>query len=275
MRTVKVSEPALAVISQCIIESYSPAFGVPGSTVRIVDGQLERKLYAEVDTVLREIGGKWNRKVKAHIFDQPPRVTEDRLDGVILSGEIAPLRKNGFFPTPRVLAATMATQLRVKQGQRILEPSAGAGSLVDAVLAVLGSPRIDTTIRVLELNMELAQNLANKYADQPTVFVNPVDCLTWYLDARVYAYDRIIMNPPFENRADAKHVLHAFSLLKPSGRLVAIMSASVTYRREGEYQQVRDLIETCGTVETLPPATFKESGTMVNTVLVVLDKPES
>jgi 16S rRNA G1207 methylase RsmC len=35
-------------------------------------------------------------------------------------------------------------------------------------------------------------------------------------------YDRILMNPPFANGADIKHILHAIELLKPGGRLVAI-----------------------------------------------------
>lgn len=270
MKTVTIAPEALAVLSACTVEQLGPT-----SVVKIVSGQLDRKLYTRVNDVLTEIGGKWNRAAKGHIFPTNEGQTRERLDGVILSGEIAPLRKNGFFPTPTILAATMATQARLKQGQRILEPSAGSGSLVDAILSTLGTPRIDTTIRVLEFNVELAQKLADKYNDQPTVFVNPTDFLAWRLDAGVYAYDRIIMNPPFENRADAKHVLHAYSLLKPGGRLVSIMASAVNFRRESEYQQVRELIEAHGTIEDLPAGTFKESGTMVGTVIVSIDKPEA
>ena len=40
-------------------------------------------------------------------------------------------------------------------------------------------------------------------------------------------YDRIIMNPPFSNRQDAEHVRHAYDLLKPNGRIVAIMGEGV------------------------------------------------
>jgi phospholipid N-methyltransferase len=267
LKTIQITSQALAVLSGCTVEQFGPA-----SLVRINEGTLDRKLYVEVNKVLEDIGGKWSRKDKAHLFPTNQGQTTERLDGVILSGEIAPLSKNGFFPTPRVLAATMAVDLRLANGQRILEPSAGSGSLVDAVLAKLDTPRIDTTIRVLELNVELAQKLADKYHDQPTVFVNPTDFLAWSLDGSEYAYDRIIMNPPFENRADAKHVLHAWSLLKDGGRMVAIMGAGVKFRREQEYQSVRALIEDHGTMEDLPEGSFKESGTMVNTVIVVMDK---
>lgn len=270
MKTVTIQPETLSVLSACTVEQF-----VLASIVKIVSGQLDRKLYTSVNDVLSELGGKWTRSANGHVFPTNEEQTRERLEGVILSGEIAPLRKNGFFPTPAVLAATMATQARLKNGQRILEPSAGSGSLVDAILATLGTPRIDTTIRVLEFNVELAQKLADKYADQPTVFVNPADFIAWRLDCDMYAYDRVIMNPPFENRADARHVLHAYSLLKPCGRLVSIMASAVRFRRESEYQAVRDLIEEVGSIEELPEGSFKSSGTLVNTVLVVLDKPKN
>ena len=41
-------------------------------------------------------------------------------------------------------------------------------------------------------------------------------------------YDRIIMNPP----CDAEHVQHAYSLLKPGGRLVTIMGEGVFYGQD-------------------------------------------
>ena len=42
-------------------------------------------------------------------------------------------------------------------------------------------------------------------------------------------YDRIIMNPPFSNRQDAEHVRHAYELLRPNGRIVAIMGEGVFF----------------------------------------------
>ena len=35
-------------------------------------------------------------------------------------------------------------------------------------------------------------------------------------------FDRIVMNPPFTNGDDIKHIMHALKMLKPGGRLVAI-----------------------------------------------------
>jgi 16S rRNA G1207 methylase RsmC len=35
-------------------------------------------------------------------------------------------------------------------------------------------------------------------------------------------FDRIIMNPPFENAIDIKHIKHALTMLNPGGRIVAL-----------------------------------------------------
>jgi hypothetical protein len=87
-------------------------------------------------------------------------------------------------------------------------------------------------------------------------------------------FDRILMNPPFSRQADVDHVLHAHSLLAPAGRLVAIMSAGVTFRCNGKTEALRSLIEKHGAIESLPEHAFRESGTDVRTVLVTIDKPE-
>jgi len=89
-------------------------------------------------------------------------------------------------------------------------------------------------------------------------------------------YDRIVMNPPFEKGQDVKHVLHAYSLLKPGGRVVAIMGAGVSFRQDKLYRDFRQTLRALGgTMEKLPPGSFKASGTGVNAVVVTLDKPEA
>lgn len=80
-------------------------------------------------------------------------------------------------------------------------------------------------------------------------------------------FDYVLMNPPFKNGEDIRHIEHARKFLKPGGRLVAICA-------NGPRQQER--LQTIATHwEELPAGTFKEAGTMVNTALVVIDGPES
>ncbi len=92
-------------------------------------------------------------------------------------------------------------------------------------------------------------------------------------------YDRIIMNPPFSDRRDAAHVQHAYSLLKPGGRLVAIMGEGVFFGRDKKAEAFRDWLEDVGGVEEkLPPGSFLDPSLPVTTGaaarMVVIDKPE-
>lgn len=93
-------------------------------------------------------------------------------------------------------------------------------------------------------------------------------------------YDRIIMNPPFSGRRDAEHVRHAYDLLKPGGRIVAIMGEGVFFGSDKKAQEFRDWLDSVGgTSEKLPEGSFMDTSlpvtTSVNARMVVLDKPES
>lgn len=78
-------------------------------------------------------------------------------------------------------------------------------------------------------------------------------------------FDRVIMNPPFENGSDIKHIRHALSFLKPGGRLVAICAAGPR-QREAFQSEAEEWID-------LPAGSFKSQGTDVNTAVVVFQKP--
>ena len=78
----------------------------------------------------------------------------------------------------------------------------------------------------------------------------------------VYPFNAILMNPPFAKAADIAHILHARRFLAPGGRLVAICA--------GGPRQAAALQHLCEHWEPLPPGTFKEQGTGVNTVLLVM-----
>ena len=80
------------------------------------------------------------------------------------------------------------------------------------------------------------------------------------------------MNPPFENQKDIDHVNHAFSLLKDGGKLISIMSASVKFRKNKKTKEFRELIDENGFIIDLPEKSFKDSGTLVHTIMVVLNK---
>jgi predicted transposase YbfD/YdcC len=91
-------------------------------------------------------------------------------------------------------------------------------------------------------------------------------------------YDRILMNPPFSDRRDAQHVQHAYTLLRPGGRLVAVMGEGVFFGQDKKAQAFRDWLESVGgTSEKLDEGTFLDPSLPVNTGvnarMVVIDRP--
>ena len=86
-------------------------------------------------------------------------------------------------------------------------------------------------------------------------------------------YDRVIMNPPFSHGRWYKHVLHAYKFLKPGGRLVAIIpNGAINQKYQEEWNaMMRGFVNEI----PLPKGTFKESGTMIETRILVVEKPDA
>lgn len=222
-------------------------------------GQLDRKMYERTNKVLEAAGGKWNRKAKAHIFDGD---AFSRIDQIILSGEVEiPKDEFNYFPTPISVVDRLVELADLEKGMLVLEPSAGRGAIAYGCESSCGGIQVDC-IELMDVNYQwLMEGRAIgtlQNADFLTVEPEP-------------KYDRVVMNPPFAKQADIKHVLHALKFLKPDGLLVAVMSAGVTFRENGLTKEFRELVnERGGSIEKLPDGAFKESGTMVNTVIVTI-----
>lgn len=232
----------------------------------IITGQLDRKLYLAVNKVLERIGGKWNRKTKAHVFDADPT---DRLNNVIECGELDPEVKTGYFPTPPEIVDKMINLANLERGQLILEPSAGQGHIADKICDTLNLRANE--ILICEILSENKHILNEKgYVCEDLEFIEfAEECNKFDV-----TFDRIVMNPPFERQSDIDHVATAFNLLAPDGILVAIMSTGVTFRENKKTVEFREktLEPHCTHLEHLPSGAFKESGTMVNTILLRLEK---
>lgn len=185
----------------------------------------------------------------------------DRFRAALAAGGVKVVAVPDLFATPVALAARVVEEADIHPGDRILEPSAGTGRLIDAALLPW---RWSGELVAVERNYDLVRNLVERYRGATVIHADFLEC-----GADLGTFDRIIMNPPFENQADIKHVLHAAKLLKPGGRLVAIMSAGVTFRENHPATAFREFVESRdGTIEALPADSFKESGTGVNAVLV-------
>ena len=242
----QIDEKTLAILSRVT---------VTGDTIFLTCGQLDRKQYQSINEVLENMGGKWNRKAKGHVFDGDPN---EPLEQVLLTGEITPPQNYGYFPTPPELAKHLIDLAWITPGMTVLEPSAGQGGIADHI------PK-DCPLDCIELLPNNAAVLESKgYRVHQGCFLD--------VEAKGL-YNRVVMNPPFARQIDIDHVLHAWDCVAPGGRLVSIMASSVAFRENKKTVDFRDLLNKHGRLETNPVGSFKSSGTMVNTVTVIMDKP--
>lgn len=162
-----------------------------------------------------------------------------------------------LFPTPDNLAQQMADSAELCAGDRVLEPSAGTGRILGAVIE-RGIFRSDCV--AVEINLQLANGLRSQAFD-----VRCCDFLQCNGD--LGKFDVVLMNPPFANGQDIAHIKHALTFLKPGGRLVAICANGP--RQQAQLKPIVD--ERGGEWIDLPAGTFQDSGTNVNTAMIIID----
>jgi predicted RNA methylase len=223
---------------------------------------VDRKLYEQVNKILEMLGGKWNRKSQGHLFKEDPNPL---IENVLLTGTIAKPEKFGYFPTPQLLAKQVVVKADISDGMTILEPSAGSGNLADIIAGLTAKENI-YCCELQESNVALLEEKGYQVRSGDFQSVPPLP---------EFEVDRVVMNPPFERQQDIKHVMHAWNFVKPGGKLVAIMSSSFTFRANSLSSDFRDFVDEYGHHCENPEGSFKASGTNVNTVTVVLDKPLS
>lgn len=167
-----------------------------------------------------------------------------------------------FFPTPATIAQTMVETADIKEGMSVLEPSAGMGHIAENIRETGVSPDV---VEMSSSRRELLELKGFNVVGQDFMDVTE-------------QYDRIIMNPPFSDRRDIQHVRHAYDLLKPGGRLVAIMGEGSFFGSDKKATAFREWLEELnGTSEKLEEGTFLDKSLPVNTGvaarMVVIDKP--
>jgi len=215
-------------------------------------------------------------QANAHDADQRKRADELRERVNVLQFAKIP----GYFPTPPAVVARMLDlaehDREIGCTTNILEPSAGSAAILDGISERWGDFTIKDNGSPFVVAMEIWPSLCDilklkGFASKPVDFLE--------LRPGQFLYDLVLMNPPFENRQDAAHVMHAYNFLKPGGRLVAVMSpgpfsdsrkAGQAFRGWFENLAMRGLTYS----EDLPAGSFKASGTGVSTLLITIDKPE-
>lgn len=248
--------------AQAVLKQYV----VHDNVVKLPDGQLDRKLYADVKKALELIGGKWKGgKTYGFVFQTDPT---DLLEQ-IANGEKRNLKKEyQFFATPPALAARMVemAELGETDGQGygdILEPSAGQGAIVKAIHEATDGA---VTVNCYEL-MDINRGVLSK---MPGVSLIGDDFMK---AASVTQYDRIIANPPFTKNQDIDHIRLMYALLKPGGVMVTLASPSWQYGSQKKQIEFREWLREVGAyVLEIPEGAFKESGTSIRTILIKIKK---
>lgn len=247
---MKIQSDVLAIIDQSAVSGCQ----------LVLPGQLNRDVYMRVAKIIEAVGGKWNRKAKAHLFEGD---AVEAIEPLLLTGEVT-FRKQEFgqFYTPADIAQLVIMATLVKPGDIFLEPSAGRGDI--AAAAVVAGATVDC-VEIDPFNISFLRE------DRRYRSVEGRDFLSKGIAAGPVLYDAIGMNPPFAKQADIHHVLHAANFLAKGGRLAAIMSAGVLFRQNKLTTDFRAFVDgRGGSIEPLPDNAFKESGTNVNTVLVTI-----
>lgn len=178
-----------------------------------------------------------------------------------------------LFETPDALADRLVDMANIRPGDRVLEPSAGTGSLLRAMLRQHGNPYYQhIRATAVEINPQLWQRLSDSEFAM-WVTARHADFLEWSgSDAgKCEQFDRIIMNPPFKDGSDVKHITRALSMLAPGGRLVAICAAGP--RQRAAFEKLGELECGRGEWHDLPAGSFADKGTNVSTAIVVVDAP--
>jgi predicted RNA methylase len=216
-------------------------------------GQLSRDLYVKTNKVLKALGGKWNRKAKAHIFAEPAGAL---IAKALSDGGVADEKWNRqAFYTPPELAKYLVRLAGVEDGEPVLEPSAGGGSIARAIMDAGAFPTC------VEIDPKCCEALDKMFR------VIQRDFLSYTISG----WDRIVMNPPFTGGQDIQHVSHALDLLSDDGTLVAVMPAGVKTCQYKKYVAFRERVDNMrGRFIDLPEGAFKASGTMVRTVALVV-----
>lgn len=239
-----------------------------GRTLRLI-GQLDRKRYQAVDKVISAAGGKWSRRDGCHLF---PGEAREAIEQIVLTGGIGPKQELGQFDSPPAVVERVLQLAQIKPGMRVLEPSAGLGALAIAAIragGIVHTFEIDParnaklTLAIATLPDEAARACTDQFGDFLHLGV------TWGP-----LFDRAIMNPPFAKQADIAHVMAASKCVAAGGRLVAVMSGGVTFRQDARTREFRNWLQfRNGSIEALPPDSFKASGTSVNACIVAVDIP--
>lgn len=163
------------------------------------------------------------------------------LENEMLSGKLYE-----HYPTPEHVIRMMIEGVDLRPGNRVLEPSAGEGNIAGMIR--LHAP--EAVLDVVEYAPLLADILTLKRFN-----VVGSDFLAYNTTSAV-KYDAVVMNPPFDKGVDIEHVYHAFKMLSPGGKLVAIVSGRAIDGSDEENYAFKEFVSKRGSWKMFTPKEY-------------------
>ena len=222
--------------------------------------QFNKKSYAEAKKWIEEAGGSWQSgKIQGFTFPFNP----ERVFSILKEGKRCNLQQEyQFFETPAEVADWLVMLAGgINEADTVLEPSAGRGALIKAIHRACPSVTVEC-YELMPENREFLYSLDN-------VIILDED----FTKDSVGSYTKIIANPPFSGNQDIEHVRIMYKLLEKGGTLAAITSSHWKIASEKKCVDFRNWLEEVhGEVFEIDAGEFKESGTSISTMAVVIRK---
>jgi len=206
------------------------------------------------------IGGKWKGgKTQAFVFEQDPKELLDK----VCEGDNINLKKEfQFFETPEKIADKLVYYADIQNHDTVLEPSAGRGAIIKAIRKV--SHVMPNCYELMELNRIMLMKTELHYRLLGEDFLNNQD---------TSEFTKIVANPPFSKNQDIEHIYEMWNRLARGGRIVTVASThwkNCDNRKEKKFREWLD--ENEAEIIGLESGEFKESGTIVKSCIIILNK---
>ena len=193
--------------------------------------------FKSLQNFLKRYKSRWQSKFQSFKFD----FNTEAFMNLVLTHKVAPKPNPlAYHPTPKSVIELMLLMAGLDKGMkfhkaRILEPSGGGGAILSILKGYLDdSSSLDTC----ELDYFNRQSLTAQGFN-----LKNDNFLEYTPNTK---YDYIFMNPPFSKKGDPTsyitHVLHAYKMLEPCGRLVAVVPISFL---SGEDCKTKEFREFC------------------------------
>ncbi|MGI0646865.1 DUF4942 domain-containing protein [Pseudomonas aeruginosa] len=175
--------------------------------------KLSSDISKQVEAAISAMGGVTRRR-NAFTWFEFPYDPRPAISDVMVSGCIPDQVSHQFYPTKEFLARMAVDYAGIQPGDEVCEPEAGLGGIAQYIPA----DQL-TCIEVSPLHCTVLEAQGFKTIN--------ADYLKWAENQPGPQFDRIISNPPFSKGRAVLHMQASATMLRPGGRLVAILPASM------------------------------------------------